>query len=269
MVTKRYSSVLMVAAVVAIGLAVAKCEPTLLDGTGNAENRYVPQSLIGSGLTGCAEANSFLCLESPTGGCCPIGQDCCGATCCAVGFECRNTALGGIDCFVKPDPTPTPTAAPGVPVPTPTPGTPTPSPSVAPTVPTVPAGCEGSPVIRVTGGSLQAAINAAPNGAFLIVGPGVYNESLTIAQPITIVGEFARVPVVNGTINVSHADVCIVDLSVTGLIFLNPPATGCTIHNNDVGGCIPNLGTNNTRTANVCHANAGTGCTSNPVPCNN
>jgi pectin methylesterase-like acyl-CoA thioesterase len=39
--------------------------------------------------------------------------------------------------------------------------------------------------------SIQAAINAAANGDTIIVGPGWYNERITISKPITLTGATA------------------------------------------------------------------------------
>lgn len=292
MFDKRYANAAVLVGVVILGLAIVRCEPTFVDATVEDGRYQNSVKLYGAGEA-CPANLKFCSAGEGTPFCCPTNLECCGGVCCSEGFRCEDSTLG-LTCVavdpqptptVNPNPQPTPTIDPN-PQPTPT-IEPQPTPTATPATLSIPTGCPNGTVINVNGGDLQLAVTNAPNNAVVVVGPGTYSAPLSIPGPLTLIGSPAQAPRINGDIFIQHPNVCVVDLDVAAgivvdhpnctiagnkvgaLIFLNPPTSGCTVRDNAVGGCIPNLGTGNTRTGNTCQANPGTGCTSNPVPCNN
>jgi hypothetical protein len=58
----------------------------------------------------------------------------------------------------------------------------------------------GGPVVRVSAGqSIQAAINSAPNGAVVLVAPGVYNENIILWKNVKLQGWGALSTIINGS----------------------------------------------------------------------
>jgi parallel beta-helix repeat protein len=47
--------------------------------------------------------------------------------------------------------------------------------------------------------SVQAAVDAATSGSAITIGPGVYNESVTVNKPLTIIGKLGKEPTFNGS----------------------------------------------------------------------
>lgn len=108
-----------------------------------------------------------------------------------------------------PTPTPTATQAPATPTPTasatstatatrtPAPPTATPTPTLTPT-PTPSASPPSGAIVVAPGQSIQAAIDAAPSGATVLVRAGVYAEQLTIPRPVTVAAYGDGTPVLEG-----------------------------------------------------------------------
>jgi hypothetical protein len=116
----------------------------------------------------------------------------------------------------------------------------------------------GSTTLTVTSGgpiyyssnytSVQAAINAAPPGATVIIAPGFYNESLVVDKPLTIVGE-KDLPVFSGGASVifltllsdaSGSNVTGIEITNVAEGVLVDDASNCSIYGNimdSIGGC--------------------------------
>ncbi|WP_214040944.1 PQQ-binding-like beta-propeller repeat protein [Methanoculleus sp.] len=88
--------------------------------------------------------------------------------------------------------------------------------------------------------SIQAAVDAAFDGDTIIVGDGMYSESVTVTKPLTLRSENGPDgTAINGTITISADDTTISGLTISGSStygIINNDCSGCTITGNVISG---------------------------------